>query len=109
MAGMMKLAWGIVPAYLSERFPTTRRAIGVGFGYSSGAILGAWFSVYVLWAHRIPFIAAIEKEDMWLSPAVILTIGAVLTFASLWAGPETKDFDLSAVGANEPTPPVRAR
>ena len=45
MAGMLKLAWGIVPAYLCERFPTKRRAAGVGFGYSAGAILGAWFRV----------------------------------------------------------------
>ena len=56
MAGMLKLAWGIVPAYLCERFPTKRRAAGVGFGYSAGAILGAWFPLYVLWAHKIPFI-----------------------------------------------------
>ena len=97
MAAMLKLAWGVIPAYLSERFPTSRRAVGVGFGYSSGALLGAWFSVYIWWAHSIPFIAAIEKQDMWLSPAVILTIGALMTFGSLLFSPETKDLKLSAV------------
>ncbi len=102
MAAMLKLGWGIVPAYLSERFPTKRRAVGVGFGYSSGALLGAWFSVYVWWVHRIPVIAAVEKGDMWLSPAVILTIGALMTFASMWASPETKHLKLSDVGAAEP-------
>ncbi len=56
MAGMLKLAWGIVPAYLCERFPTSRRATGVGFGYSSGAIIGAWFGAYVWWAHKIPLL-----------------------------------------------------
>ena len=40
MAGMLKLAWGMLPAYLCERFPTKTRATGVGFGYSSGALLG---------------------------------------------------------------------
>ena len=100
MAAMLKLAWGVVPAYLSERFPTKRRAVGVGFGYSSGALLGAWFSVYVWWAHKIPFIAAIEKQDMWLSPAVILTIGAAITFASLFFSPETAKIELSSVGAS---------
>ena len=94
MAAMLKLAWGMLPAYLSERFPTKRRAAGLGFGYSSGAILGAWFSVYVWWAHNIPFIQAIEGKDLWFSPAVILTIGAVMTFGSLLFSPETKDFDL---------------
>lgn len=94
MAGMLKLAWGVVPSYLSERFPTKRRAVGVGFGYSSGALIGAWFSIYVWWAHSIPFIKAIEGDDMWLSPAVILTIGAVMTFVSLIFSPETKDVEL---------------
>jgi hypothetical protein len=101
MAAMLKLAWGVVPAYLCERFPTSRRAAGVGFGYSSGALLGAWFSVYVWWAHKIPFIAAIEKQDMWLSPAVILTIGAVMTFLSLLYSPETKHLELNEVGERE--------
>jgi MFS family permease len=108
MAAMLKLAWGIVPAYLSERFPTTRRAVGVGFGYSSGALLGAWFSVYVWWAHKIPFIASIEKQDMWLSPAVILTIGAAITFASLAFSPETGKIELSSVGVSEGSPMVEA-
>jgi MFS family permease len=97
MAAMLKLAWGVVPAYLCERFPTRRRAAGVGFGYSAGALLGAWFSVYVWWAHQIPFIARIEKQDIWLSPAVILVIGAVMTFVSLIFSPETKDLTLDQV------------
>jgi MFS family permease len=97
MAAMLKLAWGVIPAYLSERFPTKRRALGVGLGYSSGALLGAWFSVYVWWAHNISVIAAIEKQDMWLSPSVILTAGAIMTFVSLLYSPETKDLELSAV------------
>jgi MHS family proline/betaine transporter-like MFS transporter len=98
MAAMLKLAWGIVPAYLSERFPTRRRAVGVGLGYSSGALLGAWFSIYVWWAHSIPFIRALEGEDMWLSPAVILTIGSVMTFSSLLFSPETRGIDLAGAG-----------
>jgi MFS family permease len=97
MAGMLKLAWGIVPAYLCERFPTSRRATGVGFGYSSGALIGAWFGVYVWWAHKIPFIAQIEKQDLWLSPAVILTVGALMTIGSLFFSPETKDLHLDEV------------
>jgi MFS family permease len=100
MAAMLKLAWGMLPAYLSERFPTKRRAVGLGFGYSSGALLGAWFSVYVWWAHNISYIKEIEGKDLWLSPAVILTIGAVMTFCSLIASPETKDLDLSDVEAS---------
>lgn len=98
MAGMLKLSWGMLPAYLCERFPTKTRATGVGFGYSSGALVGAWFNVYVLLAHKIPFINAIEKQDLWLSPAVILTIGALMTFVSLLFSPETKNLELDEVG-----------
>lgn len=101
MAAMLKLAWGMIPAYLCERFPTKTRASGVGFGYSSGALIAAWFGVYVWWAHSIPFIAAIEKQDLWLSPAVILTIGSIMTFASLLFSPETKDLHLDEVGEVE--------
>jgi hypothetical protein len=34
---------------------------------------------------------------MWLSPAVILSVGAIMTFVSLLYSPETKDLDLSKV------------
>jgi len=101
MAAMLKLAWGMVPAYLCERFPTSRRAAGVGFGYSSGALIGAWFGAYAWWAHKIPLIGSVEKQDMWLSPAVVLTAGSVMTFISLLFSPETKDLELQEVGQTE--------
>jgi MFS family permease len=97
LAAMCKLAWGMLPAYLCERFPTKRRAVGLGFGYSSGALVGAWFSLYVWWAHKIPFIGAIEGNELWLSPAVILVIGAAITFVAMYFGPETKGMSLDDV------------
>jgi MFS family permease len=101
LAAMLKLAWGVLPAYLSERFPTKQRAVGVGFGYSAGALIGgAGISAFVWWAHLIPFINRIEGNDLWLSPSVILTIGAAMTFTSLIFSPETKDLDLSKVDAD---------
>ena len=39
---------------------------------------------------------------MWLSPAVILTIGAMMTIGSLFFSPETKHLELHEVG-NDPT------
>jgi len=38
-----------------------------------------------------------RKQDLWLSPAVILSIGAVMTFVSLLFSPETKDLELAEV------------
>ncbi len=40
LAGCLKLAGGIIPAYLCERFPTKSRSVGVGLGYSTGAVIG---------------------------------------------------------------------
>jgi MHS family proline/betaine transporter-like MFS transporter len=94
---LLELMWGMLPAYLAERFPTKRRATGLGIGYTSGALLGGWFSAYVWWVHKIPFIGAIEGQDLWLSAAVILVIGSILTFISALFSPEMKGLELDDV------------
>ena len=33
--------WGMAPAYVSERFPTSARGVGPGFTYHAGAAIGA--------------------------------------------------------------------
>jgi hypothetical protein len=35
---------------------------------------------------------------MWLSPAVVLTVGATMIFLSMLCSPETKELELSSVG-----------
>lgn len=100
VAGSMKLAWGVVPAYLCERFPTKSRSVGVGFGYSAGSLVGgAGITPLVALFHMVPFILAVEgPSELWLSASTILTIGATITFLSLLASPETKDLKLSDIG-----------
>ena len=39
----LKFTWGMLPAWLAENFPTKRRSSGVGFGYSGGIFVGAWY------------------------------------------------------------------
>ena len=87
-AATLKLAWGIVPAYLSERFPTKAPVVvGVGFrvfgrraGRRRRQCPYSW-----RYSHEIPSIAAIEgPKELWLSAAGVLTIGAMITFLSLW-------------------------
>jgi len=103
IAGMFKIHWGILPAYLSERFPTNKRSVGVGFGYSAGALVGgAGITPLVALFHSIPAISSVEGAgELWLSASIALTIGAVITFISLMFSPETKDVELSEVGAEE--------
>jgi MFS family permease len=96
LAASLKLAWGVIPSYLSERFPTKTRSVGVGFGYSAAALVGgAGIVPLVAVFHLLPWIAGIEgPKELWLSASAVLTIGAIITFISLLFSPETKDFDL---------------
>jgi MFS family permease len=80
--------WGIVPAYLSERFRTSVRATGVGFGYSSGIFVGGFYPFLVAGA------MALTHSFLW---SVIMwgVIGSALVAIGLAIGPETKDVDLA--------------
>ncbi len=99
LAACFKLAWGIVPAYLSEMFPTRTRSCGVGLGYSAGALVGGGCIVPLVGLlHGLPAVSAIEGgQELWLSASCALTLGAVITFLSLLGSPETKDVDLGAM------------
>ena len=80
-------AWGIVPGYLSERFPTDARAAGTGFAYHVGAGLGA-FTPYL--------IGGLRDGGMALPVAMLWCIGGagVLVLVMLWLGPETRGREL---------------
>lgn len=75
--------WGVVPAYLIERFPTAVRSIGAGFAYHTGAALGAF----------TPAAVGALRDDGWhVSSAmgVYIVAGLVLVIVMLWIGPETR-------------------
>jgi SHS family lactate transporter-like MFS transporter len=75
--------FGMVPGYLSERFPTAARGAGAGFAYHVGAGLAA----------VMPFvIGALQDRGLTLPTAMASTIvaTAVLTVGILWLGPETR-------------------
>ncbi|HEX4915915.1 MAG TPA: MFS transporter [Vicinamibacterales bacterium] len=76
-------AWGIVPGYLSERFPTEARGVGTGFSYHVGVGIGAFAPI---------LIGALTDGGTDLRTAMMWCILAgglgIVTF--LWLGPETK-------------------
>jgi SHS family lactate transporter-like MFS transporter len=76
-------AWGIVPGYLSERFPTEVRGVGTGFSYHVGVGIGAFAPA---------LIGALSDGGTDLRTAMLYCILAggagIVTF--LWLGPETK-------------------
>lgn len=79
--------WGSSPTYLAERFKTSYRASGVGFGFSSGLIIGGWFTFYTTWLHDL--FKPIEGGNIWLSSGVLLTIAVLMVLVAFYIGPET--------------------
>lgn len=81
-------AWGIVPGYLSERFPTEARAVGTGFAYHVGAGLGAFTPFLIGW---------LRDGGVPLANAMLgsIAVAGVLVLIMLWLGPETRGKQLS--------------
>jgi SHS family lactate transporter-like MFS transporter len=75
-------AWGMVPTYLNERFPTAVRAVGAGFAYHVGAAVGSFTPA---------IIGAMQDRGMTLgtSMASCIALAGVLVIATVWMGPET--------------------
>jgi SHS family lactate transporter-like MFS transporter len=80
-------AWGIVPGYLSERFPTDARGVGTGFSYHVGVGMGA-FAPYL--------IGALQDGGTDLRQAMLWCIigGGSGVVTLLWLGPETRGREL---------------
>ncbi len=80
-------AWGIVPGYLSERFPTEARGVGTGFTYHVGVGIGS-FAPYL--------IGALQDGGTDLRTAMLSCIvtAGVLVIVLLWLGPETRGREL---------------
>jgi MHS family proline/betaine transporter-like MFS transporter len=85
--------WGATPAYLAERYKTSHRASGVGFGFSSGLLIGGWYTFYTLGLHYL--FTGIEGANIWLSTSVLLIIGATLVIIGYALGPETRGISLA--------------
>jgi SHS family lactate transporter-like MFS transporter len=76
-------AWGIVPGYLSERFPTEARGVGTGFAYHVGVGL----------ASQAPYLIGRLQDggmDLRVAMAWCIVVAGVLIVALLWLGPETR-------------------
>lgn len=81
--------WGVVPTYLTERFPTSARAVGTGFSYHAGAALAAF----------TPFVVGALQDRGWSlheAMAACIVSSLVIVIAMLWSGPETRGAQLIA-------------
>jgi SHS family lactate transporter-like MFS transporter len=82
--------WGVVPTYLTERFPTAARAVGSGFAYHAGAALGA----------LTPLVVGALQDNGWSlqrAMATCIVTALVICVVMLWLGPETRGRELVAI------------
>jgi len=82
-------AWGMVPSYLNERFPTATRAVGAGFAYHVGAATGSLTPTVI---------GLFQDRGMALSSAMAacIALAGLLVIAVIWMGPETRGRQLTA-------------
>jgi MFS family permease len=86
--------WGVVPTYLSERFPTAVRGVGAGFAYHAGAALGA----------LTPYAVGALQDSGWTLPnamALCIVSSLLIVVAVLWLGPETRGHQFQAADAGD--------
>jgi MFS family permease len=79
--------WGILSAYLPERFPPEVRASGFGVGYTFAVLIPSCYSFFLIW------LESLLPYEYTQIPLVAL--GGMLALAGALLGPETKGADLA--------------
>ena len=83
--------WGMAPSYLTERFPTAVRGVGVGLSYHVGAALGA-----------ITPLGLGQLQDSGMSIAgamqLCIAVSGLLLTGMIWMGPETRGLQFTSAG-----------
>ena len=90
-------AFGPMPAFLSERFPTEIRNSASGFAYNGGLIIGAWSPLIAinLLSHAGSFSSSSSSLPFVpLALALNIIIGAAIIFAGSRVNPDTRNVDL---------------
>ena len=85
--------WGMITAYINERFHTGVRASGFGLGYSLAVVLPSFYAGYQSLLGNV--------MNPAYTPLPLLAIGGVLITIGGAIGPETRDVDIGG------RPPVR--
>ncbi|TCP47875.1 putative MFS family arabinose efflux permease [Tamaricihabitans halophyticus] len=85
--------WGMLTAYINERFPTSIRASGYGLAYSLAVVAPSFYAFYQAGLSAImPF----NYTGM-----VLLAVGALFIVGAALAGPETKDVNFTEEYADQ--------
>ena len=78
--------YGVIPAYLSEKFPTRIRGTGVGISFNAGFIVGSWSSAIVLLL-SVP-------GNIWLVTSIGIIVGEMMIAVSALMSKETSGTNL---------------
>ena len=81
--------FGVVPAYLNERFPTVVRGVGAGFAYHVGAGVGSLTPTLVGRLQDMGF-------SLPLAMSVCIAASGSLVILLIWLGPETRGREFHA-------------
>ena len=81
--------WGMAPAYVTERYPTSVRGVGPGFCYHAGAAIGATMPT---------LLGRLQDGGMSIPDAASLAmvVSGVLAVSIIWLGPETRGREFTA-------------
>ena len=83
--------YGVIPAYLSEKFPTKLRSTGVGISFNGGFIIGSWSSVLVL------IVATPSSPVFFMALGLFVVIGELLILLSALLSKETVNADIKKI------------
>ena len=88
-------AFGPIPAFLSERFPTEIRNTASGFAYNGGLIIGSWSPLIAI--NLLSRAGSSSSSNLLIPFALALNviIGAAIIFAGSRLNPDTRNVDLS--------------
>jgi MFS transporter, MHS family, proline/betaine transporter len=90
-------AFGPIPAFLSERFPTEIRNTASGFAYNGGLIIGSWSPLIAInllsRADSFPF-SSYSNLLIPFALALNIIVGSAIIFAGSRLNPETRNVDL---------------
>jgi MFS transporter, MHS family, proline/betaine transporter len=82
-------AFGPIPAFLSERFPTAIRNSASGFVYNGGLIIASWSPLIA-----IHLLSQAQQQFIPYALAINIMIGSIIILIGSRLNPDTRDTDL---------------
>jgi MFS transporter, MHS family, proline/betaine transporter len=89
-AFVVSTASGPIPAFFSERFPTTIRNSAAGFSYNAGLIFGSWSPLIAL-----SLMNSVSAELVPVALGINIVIGAIIVIIPTILSRETKEIELN--------------